>query len=370
MKIVFTGGGTGGHIFPIIAVSRELKKLHFGEDLKLFYYGPKDEFASTVLSQEGIKMKIIPGGKLRRYFSFSNFVDILFRIPWGIFRAFFSLFFLAPDLIFSKGGYGSLPTVIAASFLRIPIFLHESDVSPGLANRFLSRFAIEVFTSFPKTEYFSPRKMIAIGNPIRRELLEGSREEADDLLKLTGEKSVVLVFGGSQGAQKINDALFAILSEFLTNFEIIHQCGSKNYEAAKQLIRVITEPEIRKNYHLFPFLREGDLRQAYHAADIVVSRAGSGSIFEIAALGKPSILIPLTGSAQNHQQKNAYDYAANGASIVIEEDNLTPRFFLEKLKFLASSPAILDSMSQKALSFSKPRAAQIMASYLLDYLKV
>jgi UDP-N-acetylglucosamine--N-acetylmuramyl-(pentapeptide) pyrophosphoryl-undecaprenol N-acetylglucosamine transferase len=370
VKIIFTGGGTGGHIFPIVAVARELRRIHPGEDLELFYYGPKDNFASTVLSQEGIKIKIIPGGKLRRYFSFSNFIDIVFRIPWGIFKAFWSLFFLAPDIIFSKGGYGSLPTVVAGKSLGIPIFLHESDVSPGLANRFLSRFALEVFTSFPRTEYFSPRKMTLVGNPIRRELLEGSIKEAQEDLKLTGEKPIVLVFGGSQGAQKINDALFSILKDFLEYFEIIHQCGSKNYESAKQLIMATTDLEIRRYYHLFPFLKEGELRQAYQAADIVVSRAGSGSIFEIAALGKPSILIPLSGSAQNHQQKNAYTYAATGATIVIEEGNLSPRFFLERLKFLASSPVSLNEMSQKALSFARPRAAYIMASYLLDYLTI
>jgi len=370
MKIVFTGGGTGGHIFPIVAIARELRRIHPGEDLKLFYYGPKDNFASTVLSQEGIKIKIIPGGKLRRYFSFSNFIDIVFRIPWGIFKAFWSLFFLSPDIIFSKGGYGSLPTVISAWLLRTPIFLHESDVAPGLANRFLSRFALEVFTSFPRTEYFSPRKMTLVGNPIRRELLGGSLKEAQEGLKLTGEKPIVLVFGGSQGAQKINDALFVILKDFLEYFEIIHQCGSKNYESAKQLVRATTNPDTRKYYHLFPFLNEGELRQAYRAADIVVSRAGSGSIFEIAALGKPSILIPLKGSAQNHQQKNAYTYAATRASIVIEEANLTPRFFLARLKYLASSPEALNEMSEKALAFARPRAAYIMASYLLDYLTV
>jgi UDP-N-acetylglucosamine--N-acetylmuramyl-(pentapeptide) pyrophosphoryl-undecaprenol N-acetylglucosamine transferase len=374
MKIVFTGGGTGGHIFPIIAISREIRRLHLGEDLKLFYYGPKDNFSSTVLSQEGIKIKIIPGGKIRRYGGlvtrFSNFVDIFFKIPWGIFRAFISLFFLSPDVIFSKGGYGSFPTVIAGWLLRTPIFLHESDISPGLANRILGRFALEVFTSFPRTEYFSPRKMTLIGNPIRRELLEGSKEEAEELLKLTGEKPVILVFGGSQGAQKINETLFSILPEFLSHFEIIHQCGSKNFEEAKQLIRAITNPEIRRYYHLYPFLKESELRQAYQATDIIVSRAGSGSIFEIAALGKPSILVPISGSAQNHQQKNAYAYAANGASFVIEEANLTPRFFLEKLRFLAYSPDALENMSKKALEFSKPRAAQIIASYLLEYLKI
>jgi UDP-N-acetylglucosamine--N-acetylmuramyl-(pentapeptide) pyrophosphoryl-undecaprenol N-acetylglucosamine transferase len=370
VKIVFTGGGTGGHIFPIVAVARELRRLHFGDDLELFYYGPEDNFASTVLSQEGIKIKIIPGGKIRRYFSFSNFTDIVFKIPWGIFRAFISLFFLWPDVIFSKGGYGSLPTVLAGRMLRVPVFLHESDVSPGLANRFLSRFALEVFTSFPKTEYFSSRKMTLVGNPIRKELLEGSAKEAEELLKLTGEKPVVLIFGGSQGAQKINEMLFSVLKEFLEYFEIIHQCGSKNYEDAKQLVLATTDPDIRKHYHLYPFLKESDLRQAYQAADVIVSRAGSGSIFEIAALGKPSILIPIAGSAQNHQEKNAYTYAATGASIVIEETSLTPGFFLEKLRFLVTSTDTMDRMSQKALAFAKPRAAHIMASYILEYLKI
>jgi len=370
VKIVFTGGGTGGHIFPIVAIARELRRIHLEEDLKLFYYGPEDNFASTVLSQEGIKIKIIPGGKLRRYFSFSNFIDIVFRIPWGIIKAFWSLFFLSPDIIFSKGGYGSLPTVIAGWMLRTSIFLHESDVTPGLANRFLSRFALEVFTSFPRTEYFSSRKMTLVGNPIRRELLTGSIKEALEDLKLTGEKPVVLVFGGSQGAQKINDTLFVILKDCLGYFEIIHQCGSKNYESARQLVRATIDPESQRYYHLFPFLKEGELRQAYQAADIIVSRAGSGSIFEIAALGKPSILIPIEGSAQNHQQKNAYTYAASGAAIVIEEANLTSGFFLERLKSLASSPTALNEMSQKALAFARPRAAYIMASYLLEYLKI
>ncbi|RLC39711.1 MAG: UDP-N-acetylglucosamine--N-acetylmuramyl-(pentapeptide) pyrophosphoryl-undecaprenol N-acetylglucosamine transferase, partial [Candidatus Nealsonbacteria bacterium] len=175
MKIVFTGGGTAGHIFPIIAIVREMKKIHPEKDLRLFYIGPKDEYSLTLLSQEGVKIKLIFTGKLRRYFSFKNFLDLV-KIPVGIFQALFWLFVLAPDLVFSKGGYGSFPTVFAANILRIPIFLHESDSVPGLASKIESKWALEIFTSFEKSEYFPKEKIICVGNPIRKEILEGDIE--------------------------------------------------------------------------------------------------------------------------------------------------------------------------------------------------
>jgi len=368
MKILFAGGGTGGHIFPIIAIAREIRRIYPKKDLKFFYLGPRDRFSTILLSQEGIKVKTILAGKIRRYFSLLNFIDIFFKIPLGIFQTLFDLFFSAPDLIFSIGGYGSLPVVIAGWILRIPIFLHESDVSPGLANRFISRFALEIFVSFPRTEYFSVKKMILVGNPIRREILTGSKEEAKELFKLTGEKPVILIFGGSQGAQKINEVVLAILPELLSNFEVIHQCGEKNFKEVKTSVKAIISEDLEKYYHLSSFLKEGELRQAYQAADIVVSRAGSGSIFEISALGKPSVLIPLPKAAQDHQLKNAYSYARNRASLVIEETNLTPHFFLERLKYLIFSPQELENMMRGAKEFSKPRAAEIIASYLVEYL--
>lgn len=385
MKILFAGGGTAGHLLPIIAIGREIRRI-YQDKIQFFYIGPKDEFGEILLSQEGIKVKHVFSGKIRRYFDwkapFQNLFDVLFKIPIGILQAFFYIFFLAPDVIFSKGGFGSIPAVMAGWLLRVPIFLHESDISPGLANRFLSKFALEVFISFPKTEYFSPKKIILVGNPIRREILEGSKPEAQRLFKLSGlhppttlpakgwaPKPVILILGGSQGAQRINDKILEILEELLKNFEIIHQCGQKNFKQVKAESRAIVPKELLPFYHLFPFLKEEELKQAYAASQLVVSRAGSGSIFEIAATGKPSILIPLPEAAQNHQVKNAYAYAKNGAAIVLEEVNFTPHFFLERLKYLVSRPEELEKMQKAAEEFSKPLAAKIIAGYLVEFLK-
>ncbi|UZE92951.1 MAG: UDP-N-acetylglucosamine--N-acetylmuramyl-(pentapeptide) pyrophosphoryl-undecaprenol N-acetylglucosamine transferase [Candidatus Nealsonbacteria bacterium] len=374
MKILFTGGGTGGHVFPIIAVVREIRKFSPKKKLDFHYIGPKDEFSKLLLSQEDIKVKQVLAGKMRRYFDFKaffqNLIDIFFKIPVGILQSFFYIFFLAPDLIFSKGGFGSIPSIIAGWILRVPIFLHEADAIPGLANRFLAGLSVELFISFPKTPYFSERRMLLVGNPIRRELLEGSKKEGKEFFKLSGEKPLILVLGGSQGAQRINDKILEILPVFLKEFELIHQCGEKNFKQVKAEAKVMMNKDLEKYYHLFPFLKEEELKKAYAVCDLVVSRAGSGSIFEIAALGKPSILVPLPESAQGHQLKNAYTYAANGAAMVLEEENFTPRFFLEKLKHLFSQPEELKKMKKAAKEFSKPLAAKTIAGYLLSYLNL
>ena len=384
MKILFTGGGTGGHIVPIIAIVREIRKIYPEkkrgpneslppkEDLQFFYIGPKDEFGSVLLSQEGIKVKEVLAGKIRRYWGWKTFlqnlVDICFKIPAGILQAFFYLFFLSPDLIFSKGGFGSIPAVISGKLLFIPIFLQESDIIPGVANRFISRFALEIFVSFSRTEFFPLKKMILVGNPIRREVLEGSKGEAKNFFRLFSAKPVILILGGSQGAQRINDKILEILFGLLENFEVIHQCGEKNFGTVKAESKVMIDKTLENSYHLYPFLKEPELRQSYAAADLIVSRAGSGSIFEIAAAGKPSILIPLPESAQNHQVKNAYAYQESGACQVLEESNFTSRFFLEKLKSFFSRPEELEKMAKAAREFSKPEAAKIIATYLVEYL--
>ncbi len=406
MKIVFAGGGSAGHIIPIIAITREIRRICLAaanrkqKEPQFIYFGPKDEFSSILLSQEGIKIKYILTGKIRRSLDlksfFQNLIDILFKIPVGAVQAFTHLLFLGPDLIFSKGGYGSVPVVISGWILETPIFLHESDSVPGLANRFLSKSALKIFVSFQETECFPLEKMILTGNPIRKEILQGSKEEATKLFKLKKGKPLILILGGSQGAQRINDKILEILPELLKNFEILHQCGEKNFKQVKaESEAIIPKTDLgaapynheesytgqapldknhligqapKKHYHLFPFLREEEIKQAYQAADLVISRAGAGSIFEIAALGKPSILIPLPESAQNHQIKNAYAYARNEACLVVEENNFTARFFLGKLKHLVSNLEKLEKMSLAAREFSKPQAARIIAEHIVNHL--
>ncbi|MFZ3055052.1 MAG: UDP-N-acetylglucosamine--N-acetylmuramyl-(pentapeptide) pyrophosphoryl-undecaprenol N-acetylglucosamine transferase [Minisyncoccales bacterium] len=369
-KIVFTGGGTGGHIFPIIAVAEEMRKRDI--DLNLSYIGPSDFTSETFLKKEKIKTHYILSGKIRRYFSigsfFSNLIDILFKIPFGTFQAFVIMFFTAPDLVFSKGGFGSVPVVIAAKLLMIPIFMHESDVAPGLANKVGSKLSEKVFVSFPipEMEYFPRKKMIETGNPVRKSLAEGNKEEAQKLFNLTYEKPVILVLGGSQGSERINDVILEMLPEMLKEFEVIHQTGLAGFKRVKDESLAMTDKDLQKYYHPYFFLDERELGDAYTASDCIVGRSGAGTIFEIALIKKPSILIPLPESAQNHQVKNAYSYAKNGACLVLEEGNFTHHFFLEKLRILLKDD--VEKMKAAAEIFSKPFAANVIARYLLDFL--
>lgn len=379
MKILFTGGGSGGHLLPIIAIARELKRLSDDKDIKLYYVGPKDPMASLLLAQENFKIQNIVTGKIRGYFSFQNIIDVLFKLPVSILQSFWLLVIDRPNLVFSKGGTGSVSVVFCAALLGIPIFAHESDMVPGSSNRLAWRWAAKkIFISFPKTEYFGSAesasglrpKIMLVGNPILKELLEGDKNLAREIFNLTAQKPVLLFWGGSQGSQALNDFVLLILPKLLDRYQVIHVCGDKNYSnvlaESSEILNAFAS--LAKDYHLFEFLREVELKHALTVADFVISRSGSGSIFEIAALGKPSILVPLPSSAHNHQSKNAYEYARNGAALVIEQDNLNASFFLEKLQYLFSSPKELEVMKEAALAFAKPLAAKAIAREILEYL--
>lgn len=370
MKVLFTGGGTAGHIFPIIAVIRQMKKNYPSVDFNFSYIGPKDKFAKEILEKENISVRAITAPKFRRYFSFSNIVDV-FKFPICLVQSFYHVFVISPDLIFSKGGYGSVFPCLSGRILMVPIFLHESDIVPGLANKIISKFALEVFISFSinETEYFPPEKKLSVGNPILEEITKGSAERAEKKFQLTGEKPLVLILGGSQGARRVNDTILANLPAILKEFEIIHQTGKNNFEQIKKEAKVILSEELSKRYHPVSFFPEENLADVYAAADLVISRAGAGSIFEIAANKKPSILIPLAGSAQDHQVRNAYAYAKRGTALVIEEANFKPHFILERIKYLFSHPEKIKIMTERAEDFSRPNAARIIADYLICYLK-
>lgn len=368
MKILFTGGGTGGHVYPIVAIVREIRRIYPKKDLEFYYVGPKDEYSQILLSQEDLKIKTIVSGKVRRYFSLQNFIDILFKIPFGIIQSFFLLLTLRPDLVFSKGGSGSISVTISARLLKIPVFLHESDTVPGLSNQKTAKWAKKIFTSFPKTEYFDPEKVTVTGNPIRKELLDGDKQTAAEIFNLTLSKPIFLIMGGSQGAETINDFVLLVLNNLLKDYEIIHITGPENIKEEAAEAQVIEDQTLERYYHPFGFLDEQKLKHAYKAADFIISRSGSGSIFEIAAVGKPSILIPLPSAAGDHQSKNAYIYSETGAAMVIEQENLTPNFFLENIQLLFLHPEKLQQMSESALAFAKPLAARAIAREILEFL--
>ena len=344
-----------------------MRKNYSDPDLSLYYFGPKNDRVKTIFSAEGAKIKNIPSGKFRRYFSIKNIFDI-FLIPLGTIKALFILFFLAPDVIFSKGGHGSFTTVFAGRLLQIPIFLHESDTILGLSARIQSRWAVEVFTSFRDTEKVKEDKEVCVGNPIRPILLNGNKKEATKLFKLEGKKPILLVLGGSLGARSINNVILEGLQNLLINFEVIHQTGRMSFKQTSKEAAVLARKDLKNRYHVEAFLNENQLSHALAVADFIISRAGGGAIFEIASAGKPSLLIPLPKSAQDHQLKNAYRYQEYGACEVIESANLKPHFLFEKIKYLFAHPKILEQMRSRAIDFSRPKAAKIIANYLLEFL--
>lgn len=364
MRVLFTGGGTGGHLFPIIAVARHLKKIAHSQNigLEMFFLGPND-FTKQALEKENIKTKTIIAGKVRRYFSIFNILDI-FKAPIGLAQALWYLFAWMPDIIFNKGGYGSVPVVIIGWLFRIPILTHESDTMPGLANRLASPLSKRIAISFAiTTKYFPKKKTALVGHPVRQTICQGTKEEAKKFFNITSDKPVLFSTGGSQGAQAINTIIFGTLPQLLEKYEVIHVCGQKNYEAIKE------KGFIEKGSLIFPFLDEEQLKHAFGAADLVISRAGAGSIFEIAACGKASILIPLPLAASNHQNENAFEFAKTGATLLIDQANLTPHLFLAEIARLFKDKDHLANMSKSAQSFAKIEAGQKIAQALIELSK-
>ncbi|PJE57672.1 MAG: undecaprenyldiphospho-muramoylpentapeptide beta-N-acetylglucosaminyltransferase [Candidatus Portnoybacteria bacterium CG10_big_fil_rev_8_21_14_0_10_38_18] len=374
MRILFTGGGTGGHIFPIIAI-----KESFPHGYDFYYVGP-DDFARENLANppageagRGIMTKFISAGKLRRYFSLQGPIDML-KILLGIIQSFWHLFFIMPDVIFSKGGYGSFPVLFVGWIYRIPIVLHESDSAPGLATRTLAKFAKKIILSFEGSRVYFPKyqeKLVLIGNPIREELIQGDRNQGRELFKISSQKPVILILGGSQGAQKINETVLSILTRILELAEVIHISGERNAKIMAQESKKILKyyKGLKYYYHLYSFLSVDQLKHAYAVADLIVNRAGAGSIYEIAALGKPSILIPIPNSAQDHQRKNAHDFAKIGGAVVLEQENLTPNIFLEQISNLLKNPDKLKEMGEKAKTFYKPNIAEKIRDEIINAIK-
>ena len=357
MKILLTGGGTGGHLIPLLGVVSELKKVSLEkkiEELEFLLITPASGFNKNI-SDAGIEIKTIKAGKLRRYFSWENLRDI-FKIPVGIVQSLYYVYKFKPDIVFSKGGFASVPPVIASWILRVPIVTHESDIVPGLANRIIARFASKILISFSAAEkYFDKNKVVLTGNPIRSDITEGNIENALKFFKLSSDLSTVLIFGGSQGAQKINELVLEILPNLVEKCQIIHQCGDKNYDEIKNKISKL-KLKYPERYRVYPFIKE-EMKDAYALAEIVISRAGANSLAEIVALQKPNILIPLSTSANNHQPENAKFFLEKNASLIVDETVDNSQDLADAILKLLSDKNLQAQMQKNFLELSPSQNA-------------
>ncbi|MDD5318939.1 MAG: UDP-N-acetylglucosamine--N-acetylmuramyl-(pentapeptide) pyrophosphoryl-undecaprenol N-acetylglucosamine transferase [Candidatus Pacebacteria bacterium] len=368
MKILFTGGGTGGHFYPIIAIAEQIQEITKEQKLiapKLYYMAPNPYNAKELFDHE-INFVPVSAGKLRRYFSVQNFFD-LFKTGFGVISAILKIFFIFPDVIFSKGGFVSVPPLVAGRLLGIPIVMHESDSVPGRVSAWAGKFATRIALSYKEAaEYFPADKIAVTGNPVRKEITNPVSSGAYEYLNLEEGVPVLLVMGGSQGAVIINDALLDALPRLVSKYQIIHQTGKKNINDTKHTAEVVLENNPHKNrYKPFDYLNSLAMRMSAGVANLVISRGGS-SLFEIAEWGIPSIIIPITDSNGNHQRKNAYNYARTGAAVVIEEANLSPEIIVSEIDRILEDNKLTAKMRAAAKAFSSPKAARTIAEEILN----
>lgn len=349
-KIIMTGGGTAGHVVPNLAIMPHLKKL--GYEIK--YIGSKKGIEREIIEEKKIPYYAISSGKLRRYFDWKNFTDP-FRVGAGYFQALGILRKERPHLVFSKGGFVSVPVVAAAKTLKIPVLAHESDLTPGLANKLALRFVDHLLVTFPDTLSKVSGKGVLVGSPIRDELFKGDRLKGLDLCGFTEEKPVLLFMGGSIGSLRINETVWSALTELLEDYQIIHLCGKNNMNPDYQKLT---------GYRQFEYVGE-EMKDLLACADFIVARAGSNSIFEFLALRKPHLLIPLSAaSSRGDQIENAESFQKEGYSMVLKEENLTKDTLLLSLKSLKDNQGIyVEAMNKSSLGNATGKILELIEKY-------
>jgi UDP-N-acetylglucosamine--N-acetylmuramyl-(pentapeptide) pyrophosphoryl-undecaprenol N-acetylglucosamine transferase len=341
-KIIVTGGGTGGHVVPLMVVVNELKKNNWD----ILYVGSGAEIEKETAKKENIKYRSILVGKWRRYFSFDNFKDP-FKIMLGFFQALFIIISFRPAVIFAKGGYVTFPVVLAGWLTNVPIVIHESDVAMGVANQWEAKMAKKICVGFPIENYqnIPLDKIVYTGNPIRKEFTENYSLN-DTNKKNDRNLQTILVTGGSQGSRFINQTIAALLKDLTKKYYVIHVAGKNDYE---WLIK-----NRWPNYELYNFTDK--MPELMKKADLIITRAGMATLSEIAVLGKPSILIPLPTSANNHQLANAKIYEKNNAAVVASEKGLTPDNLKSIIYHLMGDKKMMKEIGHKAQELSQPNA--------------
>ncbi len=354
--IVVTGGGTGGHIFPNMAVIGELQRR--GREDILWVgdrRGKEEEYAKRL----GIEYRGILTGKLRRYFSLKNILDV-FRVCAGVFQSFFLLLRFRPDIVFSKGGFVAVPPVFAARLLRIPVVTHESDILPGLATKIIAMSARIVCVSWKKTEdSFLGKNVVLTGNPLRGVITSGKKAQGIRFLGFPESLPTVLVIGGSLGASSLNEAAWEMRERFDLLFNLVHQCGE-----GKRRVGAGDD----ERYRQYEFIRD-EMGNVLAAADIVVSRSGAGALFEIGYMKKPSVLVPLPKSkSRGEQMHNARYFEEHGAAVVLEDETLSGEVLFTTIGTLLGDPSLMQEMGQNAASLCTQDAAKRIVDTLESFL--
>jgi len=363
MKIAFVGGGSGGHFYPLIATAEVLNQMP--EKPELYYFGP-NPYNKDELKDNNIKHIYCPAGKLRRYFSWQNFLDI-FKTLGGLLTAFYKLYIIYPDVIFSKGGYTSVPILLMARFYRIPVVIHESDSRPGRANLLARKFARYIGIAYDEVaNYFPEDKTALVGIPIRK-VIAKINSDPFTILGIPNDKPLIYVTGGSLGAERINSLILLSLNELLPDYRVFHQTGPQQEKVVTETAQsLVTNKKLLENYYVKGTLSADMVGALLDAATIVISRAGSTTIFEIALHAIPAIIIPIPEEVSHDQKTNAYAYARTGAASVLEEGNLTTNLLTSEIRSIINDPAKYTAMQTAAKNFSSPQASTKIAEVLIS----
>lgn len=348
-----------GSVTPLLAVAEELKKTR--PEAEFLWLGTKSGPEKKVVEAYSIPFAAIPAGKLRRYFSWKNFVDPFFILA-GFFKSFWLIFKFKPKMILSAGGFVAVPAVWAGWILRVPSLIHQEDVRPGLANKLSARFAKIITVTFSESLKYFPRAVVT-GNPVRQEIFSGMKDRAIDFFKLEKDPPTLLILGGGTGALELNKLVIDAATELLEFCQIIHLTGGRFDDKTFTISELLKAENPR--YHAFDFLVT-EFKDAYAAADLVISRAGLGTLTELAVLGKPTVLIPIPKS---HQEDNAWYFKKNNAVYLWDQTQLTPENFVGGVRELINNKVELENLSRNIKGAMKSDAAQMIAEEVLKIIK-
>ncbi len=365
MKVLVSGGGTGGHIYPALAVATQLVQQYQAE---ILYLGSDDGLENELAPVAGFPLRVVKAGKLRRYISWQTLTGIA-RVPGGMAQAAVIVRQFNPDVVFTSGGYVAVPAGLGARLNGVPLLMHQQDVPPNLSNRLIAPLATRISVVFVDSlSYFPARKTLQLGNPLRQEMLDMrnvSPQEARRRLELEPEIPLLLVTGGSQGAHHLNQVICSALPELLPHCQVLQISGKYLFEEtgtrARQSMADLDE-DVKRRYRLVPYLNE-QMPAAIQAAELVLCRSGAATLSELAVLGKPSLLVPLPPAiGSSPQQANAEMFGRRAAARVIRDADLGPEILVKHVITILSSKALLASMSEAARAFAKPDATQAIAA--------